>query len=268
MKMRRAAVAGQFYEGTKESLLRRLEACFSGIKRGADAKIVGAVAPHAGYMYSGKVAAHAYAKLPRADTFVILGPNHHLIGSAVAVSKDTWSTPLGEVAVDVEFVEALPRHIIDVDETAHRYEHSIEVQLPFLQFIFGDLKFVPICMALSDAETASDVASEIVEAAVRLRRKIVVLASSDFTHYEPDNVARSNDLYVIDAITRLDVNDFYRRIYERNVSACGVGPIGAMLFAAKALGAKSGELAKYATSGDVTGDLSAVVGYAAILISR
>ncbi|HEX58698.1 MAG TPA: MEMO1 family protein [Methanomicrobia archaeon] len=266
--MRRAAVAGQFYEGTREALLRRLESCFSGIARDEDEKVVGAVVPHAGYMYSGRVAAHAYARLPKADTFVILGPNHHLAGSAVAASRDTWSTPLGAVEVDVEFVDALPRHIIDVDETAHRYEHSIEVQLPFLQFIFGDFKFVPICMALSDAETANDVASEIVEAAAKLRRKIVVLASSDFTHYEPDNVARSNDLYAIDAITRLDVNDFYRRIYERNVSACGVGPIGAMLYATKALGAKSGELVKYATSGDITGDRSAVVGYAAILISR
>jgi hypothetical protein len=265
--MRRAAVAGAFYEGEKDSLERQLRDCFSGISREENENIIGAVVPHAGYLYSSGVAASVYAKLPPADIFVILGVNHHGVGSPIAVSKDTWATPLGEVEVDDAFVDALPKRIIDVDETAHRYEHSIEVQLPFLQFLF-DIKFrvVPICIGLIDKDSAREIGEDLADTIAKIGKKVVVIASSDFTHYEPDRIAREKDEYVIEAIKELDVAKFYKRVYERNVTACGVDPIAAMLHAAKKLGAKEGQVTKYATSGDVIGDRSSVVGYGGIII--
>jgi len=265
--MRREVVAGAFYEGEKSRLEEQLTECFSGVIREEKENVLGAVVPHAGYMYSGGVAANVYAKLPAADTFVILGPNHHGMGSLIAVSADTWVTPLGEVEVDTAFVNALPKRIIDVDETAHKYEHSIEVQLPFLQFLFGKhFRFVPICMGLSDEETAKEIGEDLAGTIAKFDNKVVVIASSDFTHYEPDRIAREKDEYVIEAITELDVGKFYNRIYGRDSTACGVCPIAAMMHAAKKLGARKGELIKYATSGDIIGDRSSVVGYGGIII--
>ncbi len=265
--MRRAAVAGAFYEGERDRLEKQLRDCFSGITREENENVLGAVVPHAGYMYSGSVAASVYAKLPRADIFVIVGPNHQGIGSLVAVSKDTWVTPLGEVEVDEAFVDALPKRIIDLDENAHKYEHSIEVQLPFLQFLFNkNFRFVPICIGLSDEDTAKEIGEDLANTISKIKKKVVVIASSDFTHYEPDRIAREKDEYVIEAIKALDVAKFYNRVYERNSTACGIGPIVAMMHAAKKLGAKEGELIKYATSGDVTGDRSGVVGYGGITV--
>jgi hypothetical protein len=271
--MRRAAVAGTFYEGRKENLEEQLKKCFSGVSR-EEEDILGAVVPHAGYMFSGGVAAHAYANLTKTEadtntniTFVILGPNHTGMGSPIATARDTWATPLGEVEVDETFVDALSGTIIVIDETTHIREHSIEVQLPFLQFLFHkNFKFVPICLGLSDEETAKEIGETLAKIISVSDKKVIVLASSDFTHYEPDNIAREKDKYVIEAITELNVGKFYHRIYERNVSACGVGPIASMMYAVKKLGAKRGKLVKYATSGDIIGDRSSVVGYAAIVI--
>ena len=265
--MRRAVVAGAFYEGERRSLENQLQNCFSGITREENEGILGAVVPHAGYMYSGRVAASVYAKLPRADIFLILGTNHQGIGSLVAVSKDTWSTPLGEVEADEAFVDALPKRIIDIDETAHRYEHSIEVQLPFLQFLFGrKFHFVPISIALTDEDTTKEVGEDLASTITKIEKKVVMLASSDFTNYEPGKIAREKDEYVIEAIKELDVAKFYNRVYERNVTACGIAPIAAMMHAAKILGATEGKVIKYATSGDITGDHRAVVGYGGIII--
>nr|MBC8521919.1 AmmeMemoRadiSam system protein B [Methanomicrobia archaeon] len=210
---------------------------------------------------------NVYAKLPGADTFVILGPNNQGMGSLIAVSVDTWVTPLGEVEVDKAFVDALPKRIIDVDETAHKYEHSIEVQLPFLQFRFDkNFLFVPVCMSLNDEDTTREIGEDLANTIAKFDKKVVVIASSDFTHYEPDRIAREKDEYVIEAIKELDVAKFYNRVYERNSTACGVGPIAAMMQAAKKLGAREGKLIKYATSGDVIGDTSSVVGYGGIII--
>jgi hypothetical protein len=265
--MRRAAVAGAFYEGDKDRLEEQLRDCFSGISREENENIIGAVVPHAGYLYSGGVAASVYAKLPQADIFVILGVNHHGVGSLIAVSKDTWATPLGEVEVDNTFVDALPKQIIDVDETAHRYEHSIEVQLPFLQFLFdGKFHVVPICIGLIDKDSAREIGEDLADTIAKIGKKVIIIASSDFTHYEPDRIARGKDEYVIEAIKELDVAKFYKRVYERNVTACGVDPIAAMMYAAKKLGAKEGQVTKYATSGDVIGDRSSVVGYGGIIV--
>jgi hypothetical protein len=265
--MRRPVVAGSWYEGTKERLAEQLREFFSGLPREENEAIIGAVVPHAGYMYSGGVAATVYATLPPADIFVILGTNHQGIGSVIAVSRETWATPLGEVEVDEAFVDALPKRLIDVDETAHRFEHSIELQLPFLQFLFDKtFRIVPISFGLVDPDTVREVGEDLADTIAHSGKKVVILASSDFTHYEPDRIARAKDEYALEAIKELDVAKFYKRVYERNVTACGVDQIAAMMHAAKKLGATEGRVTKYATSGDIIGDRSSVVGYGGVII--
>lgn len=263
--MRRPAVAGQFYPQRRQELAREIEEHLS---RADISQIActGAVVPHAGYMYSGPVAAYAYKALPKAETYVILGPNHRGGGSAVAVSTEKWSTPLGEVEVDLDFINAMPMQIIDRDENAHRYEHSLEVQLPFLQYLFKDFKIVPVCLGLQDEMTAIEVGSEVSEAVKKTGKKVIILASSDFSHYEPDQVARVKDRYFIDAILKLDIAELYLRLSEKDATVCGYGAIAALIQAGKNLGAKKGELLKYGTSGDIIPDRSEVVGYAAIVI--
>ncbi len=263
--MRAPAVSGQFYPRGKNDLSREISRCFEKIEI-KERPVLGAVVPHAGYIYSGQTAAHVYSVLPNADTFVLMGPNHTGHGSPVSVSSETWSTPLGEVNSDIEFIKALPKKIIDTDETAHRYEHSIEVQLPFLQYRFRDFKIVTICMGMQDEETALEVGEEINKAVRKVNRKVVIIASSDFSHYKPDKVAREDDEYFIKSILAMDISGFYRRLFERNASVCGYGPIAAMLSASKNLGAKHATLLKYSTSGDLTADISAVVGYAGIIV--
>lgn len=263
--MRTPAVSGQFYPRNKNDLEKEISRYFEGVPS-AEKPVIGAIAPHAGYIYSGNTAAFVYSTLPKADTFVLLGPNHTGYGSPVSVSSEKWSTPSGEAGPDMEFIKALPRRIIDTDETAHKYEHSIEVQLPFLQHRFKDFNVVPICMGMQDEETALDVGTEIAEAIRKLKKKVIIIASSDFSHYKPDKVAREDDAYFISSILEMDISGFYRKLYERNASVCGYGPIAAMLTASKALGAKKGTLLKYSTSGDTTGDLAAVVGYAGIIV--
>ena len=263
--MRAPAVSGQFYPGNKNDLEKEISRCFEDVPAG-ERPVIGAVVPHAGYIYSGNTAAYVYSTLPGADTFVLLGPNHTGYGSPVSVSGEKWSTPLGEVGPDMEFIKALPKRIIDTDETAHTYEHSIEVQLPFLQHRFSDFNIVPISMGMQEEETALDVGTEIAGAIRKLNKKVVIIASSDFSHYKPDKVARTDDAYFISSILEMDIAGFYKKLYERNASVCGYGPIAAMLTASKALGAKKGTLLKYSTSGDTTGDLAAVVGYAGIIV--
>lgn len=263
--MRTPAVSGQFYPRGKNDLRMQISRCFSNIKI-KERSAIGAVVPHAGYMYSGQTAAHVYSTLPNADTFILIGPNHTGLGSPVSVSSETWSTPLGEVKSDLDLVKALPKKIIDSDEIAHSHEHSIEVQLPFLQYRFKDFMIVSICMGMQDEETALEVGMEISEAVSSVKKKVVIIASSDFSHYKPEKIAREDDAYFIEPILALDTGKLYSRLYERAASVCGYGPIAAMLTVSKNLGAKHATLLKYSTSGDVTQDTSAVVGYAGIVV--
>ncbi|TGC11448.1 MEMO1 family protein [Methanolobus halotolerans] len=264
--MRQTTVAGQFYPLGPRDLKKELSRCFKNIDI-REREITGAVIPHAGYAYSGEVAAHAYALLPKADTYVLFGPNHTGYGSAIALSQETWTTPLGEIEADQETGKLLAGSIVDYDELAHRFEHSIEVQLPFLQYRFGDdFKILPICMGLQDEETAIEVGQVVANAAKKSGKRTVFIASSDFTHYQPAKVAHDNDHYLIDSIIRKDIEEFYRRREEKNITACGFGPIAAMLTAAMEFGAGNVELLKYANSGDVSGDYSQVVGYAALVV--
>jgi MEMO1 family protein len=252
-----------FYPGT-EAKLRQQIAQLAPRQPKPKVRACGVVVPHAGYVYSGGVAADVYASIEGAQTFVLLGPNHYMAGSAVAVSEESWSTPLGAVEIDLELVKRLDG-IVDHDEAAHRQEHSIEVQVPFLQYFFKDFKIVPIAIGMQDYDTVKEVAAELIRALDGYHRSTVIVASSDFTHYEDVEVARQKDATLIGDIERLDVPALYDDVYRLNATACGYGPIAAMVMACVARGAKKGELIRYATSGDVTGDRQ-VVGYAGIAI--
>ena len=258
---------GNFYSSEPEKLSRQLEGFFQKIDH-ETLPIVGAVVPHAGYEYSGAVAAEVYARIPKQETYVIIGPNHSDPRNlTAAMSRDSWRTPLGTLQVDQELAEALANSIIDADEIMHRDEHSIEVQLPFLQHRFSDFKILPISMGWQDPETANEVGQAVGKAVKDLKRRCTIIASSDMTHQKPKEIAQKGDFQVIEAILNMDVPELYRRISNYKVSACGYGPIAATIVASHILGATIGKLQRYATSGDVTRDFSHVVGYGAITFS-
>jgi AmmeMemoRadiSam system protein B len=277
LEVRRPAVAGQFYEADPTRLRRSIEECFLhplGPQKippapKTDEEIVGLVSPHAGYIYSGPIAAHGYyyaSSLSTPELVVILGPNHWGVGSGVAtVSGGIWRTPLGDLEVSAEDAKALVKvsGIVDFSEEAHRREHSIEVQLPFLQYIFDSkFKILPISMLFQDRETAVEVGHAIAE--IVKGRRCLIIASSDLTHYESQKEAERKDAAFINATLSLDVVKLYSVIQRLDISACGYGPVAALMTAANDLSLKKAELLKYATSGDVTGDKSSVVGYASI----
>jgi AmmeMemoRadiSam system protein B len=263
-------------------LKAQIEGCFKHelgpgtLPKVADRKlqnVVGLVCPHAGYMYSGPVAAHGYHRLAedgKPDTIVILGPNHTGSGSALAVMREgVWSTPLGEVEIDTATADAIARasNIIDVDDSAHSSEHSIEVQLPFLQFLYGSsFKFVPICFLMQDLESSREVGLAVAKAIAS--KNAAVIASTDMTHYEPQRSAEKKDKAAIETVLKMDEAKLYSTVEGFSISMCGFAPTMALIVAAKALGAKKAELLCYKTSGDVTQDYSAVVGYASIALAK
>jgi AmmeMemoRadiSam system protein B len=281
-KIRRPTQAGAFYEGDVESLKKQIENCFlhefgpkqlPKVNLDGSREIVGLVCPHAGYMYSGPVAANAYYELAqdgKPDTVVILGPNHTGYGSAIALMNEGfWRTPLGDVEVDGETANRIVQEtsLVDVDDLAHRFEHSIEVQLPFLQYLYGsDFRFVPICFQMQDLDSAVEVGKALAE--VLANKNAAIIASSDMTHYQPQRNAAAKDLAALKAVEAMDEKRFYSIIERQNVTACGYGPIAAVMSAAKVLGVKEANLLSYRSSGDVTGDYSSVVGYAAVSFQK
>jgi AmmeMemoRadiSam system protein B len=291
-KIRNPAVAGQFYPGTEKNLLQQIEDCFTD-KRGSGSipvfkkgrtSLKGFVVPHAGYIYSGAIASHAYARLAEtgfADTFIILGPNHTGMGSGVSImTEGAWKTPFGIVPLDSGLAHAIATGIIDLDSSAHMYEHSIEVQLPFLQYISNAHKFefVPLCMMMQDYDTAKEVGEIIADAIQKSSKNVVIIASSDFSHagfnYQSmppegvrvDHYAEKQDEMAIERILALDPKGLIRTVEEHNITMCGYGPVAAMLTAVKKLGATKAELLKYGTSYAVHPD-SSCVGYGAIIIT-
>lgn len=285
--MRKPAVAGQFYEGTRESLAAQIKECFLGplgpgrlpeIAHGWDESVVGIVSPHAGYMYSGQAAAHAFDRLAAAgtpDVAIILGVNHRGLGAPVAVDcSDGWQTPLGALEIDAELAGALASEsdVVVEDPTAHAFEHSLEVQIPFLQFVYRDrVKFVPIVVSVhpydADSLEFSQRAGEAIAKACA-GKKVVLIASTDFTHQEPHDVAAKQDRLALDKILALDAAGLLKVVRDERISMCGAAPTAMAIAAAGLLGStKALELAYY-TSGDVIGDKSAVVGYGALSLER
>ena len=282
LNLRRPAVAGSFYDGDSKSLNIQIKNCFLNkigpgkvplVNLKKQNNVIGLISPHAGYMYSGPVAANGFYKIAidgKPDTIIILGPNHRGFGEEVSImAEGKWETPLGELEIDTDIAEDILRNskIIKNDKKAHQYEHSIEVQLPFIQYIFGNnIKFVPICMTRQDINTDIEIARSICSSAVD--KNILIIASSDFTHYETQEYAENVDKQAINAILEFNPKKLYDMIYHQNLTMCGPGPITVMLIACETLGAKKAELLKYATSGNVSGMYDQVVGYASLIVSK
>lgn len=279
LKSRPPAVSGIFYPSNPFELQKSLEQSFLDMNFGPGRmppsldrkKLYGIISPHAGYAYSGSVAANGYYQVSNMnyETVIMTGPNHYGIGSGVATMRQSlWKTPLGDVEVNTDFADTISKNtVIDMDDFSHIRDHCLEVQLPFLQCIRKDdtFRIVPIIMNLQDIETAKDVGRTIAQAITSASTKALLIASSDFTHYEPNEEAHRKDLELIDTILSLDVSSFYAVLERLDISACGYGAIAAIMIAVKELGASKAELLRYATSGDTTGDKSSVVGYASIV---
>jgi AmmeMemoRadiSam system protein B len=263
------AVAGAFYEADPARLLRQVDECFAQAETiELRNPFIGAVVPHAGLMYSGHVAAAFYgqAELPR--RFVILCPNHTGRGNPAAINAGgAWRTPLGDVQIDVPLAASLMQEtgLLREDSAAHAHEHSLEVQLPFLQRLLGtDFTFVPICLATHQYELCEEIGKAVAASVKDAKEPIGILASSDLNHYEDQRVTLRKDQLAIDALLALNPRELWRVVAEAGISMCGFIPATTMLIAAGMLGATKAELLRHATSGDINGDYDQVVGYAAI----
>ncbi|MDD1768384.1 MAG: MEMO1 family protein [Methanomassiliicoccales archaeon] len=270
--MRHPAVAGKFYPRRETEVIEAIERCFlSPLGPGeipkltkGERRIVGAVVPHAGYEFSGPVAAHVFAELAKdgfPETFVIIGPNHGGMGGFVAMTTEDFSTPLGTCQVDKELASRLERWV-DNDPFAHRNEHSIEVQLPFIQYFDRNVKYLPITMTMQDYDTAKEVGARLRSAIGG--KDVIVIASTDFSHYVTEKKARTEDMKVIDQILALDPKGVYDTVLRRDVSMCGYGPVMTML---EAVQGREAKLLRYGTSGDVY-PMAEVVGYGGIVVRR
>ncbi len=265
--IRKPVVSGQFYPESPS----RLKEMIGGMvddKAGKE-ETIGLVSPHAGYVFSGPVAGATISRIKFKDTFIILGPSHTGLGRPFSImTEGTWQTPLGDVQIDSELARQIlagSSHLED-DIVAHQHEHSIEVQLPFLQYFKPDINLVPIVLSYAGGTTYKEIGRELAGAIKELNKDVVILASSDMTHYEPQEAAQRKDNQAIAAILDLDEDELLRRVSELKISMCGYAPVVSLISAAKELGAKEAELISYRTSGDINGDYSSVVGYAGVII--
>jgi hypothetical protein len=286
--VRKAIVAGQFYAADKKELENQIESSFLSelgpgklSESSGKNKVIGIISPHAGYMFSGAGAAWSYKEIFEAeevDTYILIGLSHN--GYETCLSNEDWETPLGRVEVDKEFQEEiLKRGVIKQDEKAQQYEHSIEVQIPFLQYVSRiknqKIKIAPI-IASQDMDFKV-IADEIFRVIKKLNRRVIIIASSDFTHFgasygyfpfseEIKNNMKKLDMGAINLIEKLESEKFLDYVNETKATICGKYPISVLIELAKKLGANKGKLLRYYTSADIVGDYSSAVGYAAIKI--
>jgi AmmeMemoRadiSam system protein B len=272
--MRFPAVAGSFYTSSASKLRAEVQGYLEEARgKVASKDRLAIVCPHAGFMYSGATAAYSFASAAnwrsRDLTAVIIGPNHTGAGTPISISREDWKTPLGELRTDTELVDAIASEskIARRDETAHAAEHSCEVQLPFLQLVAPSARIVCICMAWQDEKSAQDLAKAIFAAARKLKRNIIVIASSDFTHYESAQSAKEKDTPALSLLEKMDAGGFESLVDARDLSICGHGPIATALIYGKLAGAKMCELLKYTHSSQVTGEGGEGVAYASLAIS-
>ncbi len=267
--IRNAVVAGHFYPGSKTSLLREVESLIDSKARKHDA--IGVVSPHAGYAYSGSVAGSVLSSIEPRSNYIIMGPNHTGLGERFGLdTSDFWATPLGEVKLNRTLADAIRNkssHIKN-DSLSHAHEHSVEVQIPFLQVLQEVFTIVPITVSYASLDIYREVGKAIAAAIkeLSLEKDVTIIASSDMTHYEPHEEVKKKDKVAIDAVLALDEKKLIEKITEMDITMCGFAPTAIMIVAAKALGAKKASLVRYQTSGDTSGDYSSVVGYAGILI--
>lgn len=274
MLIRKPVVAGQFYPDEPKDLKNMIKSCiehkFGPGNQLAETreKVYGVICPHAGYVYSGPTACHSYKSISskNPELVIIIGPNHFGVGRDAATMIDAqWQTPLGMVQVDSESAKQISEisKFIEIDEYSHSQDHSLEVQVPMLQEILSnDFQILPIILRAQGMETAIDVGNAVSE--IAKKKNAIIVASSDFTHYEENSFAHQQDMALIKPILDMDIERFYQVLNERRVTACGYGAMASAMIACKNLGATKGELLSYATSGDVSGDTESVVGYGAI----
>jgi MEMO1 family protein len=267
--VRQPAVAGRFYPRDAEVLLQGVRSYLAQPRKQKPVRALGCLAPHAGYMYSGHVAGAVFAALEIPELCLVMCPNHTGKGLPLAiVSEGAWETPLGDVPIAREFAASLKQAcpLLEEDSTAHRTEHAAEVELPFLQSLQPNLKFVPIALGTGRFELLAQLGRAIAEVIAAQTAHVLIVASSDMNHYESDAITRAKDQSAIEPILRLDARALHDVVMQQQISMCGFGPAVAMLTATKKLGATSAELVKYATSGDVSGDRDLVVGYAGVIV--
>lgn len=266
--LRSAAVAGQFYPGSKDVLETTVRSLLPEVT--AQKPAIALIVPHAGYIYSGRVAGETYAGVAIPEEVVILGPNHHGRGHLAAVyASGAWETPLGQTPI----AEKLAARILAAcpaaaeDMVAHRQEHSLEVQLPFLQILAPDVRIVPVCIGHLSLETLLAMGQGLAAALQDVSPRPLIVTSNDMSHYESGSTARRKDTLALQRVLDLDPEGLYRVVRDNQISMCGVLPVVVMLQAARALGASGAELVSYRNSGEVTGDQTEVVGYAGVRIT-
>ncbi len=261
------AVAGQFYYNSTSKLNQQVEQYI--IKNLKREKAIGVVSPHAGLVYSGSVAGAVYSSIEFPKTFVLIGPNHTGLGSKVSLmASGEWEIPTGIFLIDekISYKIAMNVPFVRKDIQAHMFEHSLEVQLPFIAYFSKNVEIVPVVILSASVDECKILGEGIAAAVKSVNYSVVIVASSDMSHYVPDDVARKKDNKAIEKIIALDPEGLYETVLKERISMCGYLPVTTMLFAAKALGANSSKLVKYTTSAEVSGDYDHVVGYAGILI--
>lgn len=271
-QVRRPAVAGRFYPGDPEELRAEVRGYLSqsSSEEQAAVQAIGCIAPHAGYMYSGHVAGAVFSRIRIPLRCVVMCPNHTGVGHALSImSEGAWKTPLGEVEIDSQLANRLKERLpaLQEDASAHRAEHATEVELPFLQMRQNDFRFVPIAVGTGRFEILEELGRALADVISRQDTSVLIVASSDMNHYESDQLTRVKDHRAIEKILTLDPHGLFDVVTQQDISMCGFGPAVAMLTAARQLGAKSAQLVKYATSGDVSGDRDMVVGYAGVVVA-
>ena len=267
--IRHPAVAGRFYPADPRDL-RAAIAAYSSVDK-TPLPAIGCVVPHAGYLYSGKVAGAVFSGLEVPRRCIVLCPNHTGKGPPLSImSRGTWETPLGAASIDQGLSEGLREKfpLLTEDSEAHSTEHAIEVQMPFLQIRRPDFTFVPLALGTGNFEILEGLGNAIAEVLAAQAEPVLIIASSDMNHYESDSVTRVKDHKAIDKILALDAQGLFDVVMREKISMCGFGPTVAMLTAARHLGATKVELVRYATSGDVSGDREMVVGYAGMIVRR
>jgi MEMO1 family protein len=266
--LRPPAVAGRFYPDDPAELTRQI-ASFASSAAEPPRPAFACLVPHAGYRYSGHVAGAVYARLKLPPRFLLLGPRHFPRGKPQAIlSEGAWKTPLGRAEIDSELARDLKSAYPQLceDGVAHETEHAIEVQLPFLQSLAGDFRFVPIALGPTDYVQLESLGHAIANVVRRQQDPVLIIASSDMNHYESDEITRRKDGLAIERVLALDAAGLFDVVRREEISMCGFGPAVSMLTAARLLGAARTTLVRYATSGDINGDRSEVVGYAGVIV--
>lgn len=263
------AVADRFYPGTNKALTKAMQELLPAAGKVEKTEALAVVSPHAGYIYSGGVAGETLGAVVIPETVVILGPNHHGQGLPVALSTTTWTMPTGDVPIDIDFAERVVAgdSPIQKDEIAHRFEHSLEVQVPFLQAQQPNLSLVPIVLSHLSYSLCEEVGNKLAATIIETGKNVLIVASSDMSHYETREEATKKDSRALAKIEQLDPQGLYETVHDQRISMCGVVPVTVALIAAKILGATSARIVRYTDSGEISGDTDQVVGYAGIVIS-